>query len=99
MLKEDSVSQDLAVQRMKIYTLKTITSEGPDYIGIAVEGIKVVTALGSFSRACSMLVGLAYAVNLFYPKELRYAFEVLQKLLELDCSTCSTVPKSEKPQE
>ena len=33
-----------------------------------------------------MLVRLAYAVNLTYPKELRYTFEVL---LELDCSRLS----------
>lgn len=57
---EDSLSQDLAVQRMKIYNIKTNTLEGPDDIGIVVEGMKVLTALGNFPRACSMLVGLAY---------------------------------------
>lgn len=87
---EDSVSQDLAVQRTKIYNIKTTTPEGPDDIGIVVEGVKVLTALGNFPRACSMVVGLAYAVNLAYPKELRYTLEVFQKLLlELDCSKLS----------
>ncbi|KAF7657037.1 hypothetical protein LDENG_00032880, partial [Lucifuga dentata] len=87
---EDCVSQDLAVQRMKIYNIKTNTSEDPGDIGIVVDGIKVLTALGNFPRACSMLIGLTYAVNLAYPKELRYTLEVFQKLfLELDCSKLS----------
>lgn len=55
-------------------------------MGIVVEGVKVLTALGNFPRACSMLVGLAYALDLAYPKKLRYTLEVFQKLfLELDC--------------
>ncbi|XP_076879072.1 sterile alpha motif domain-containing protein 3-like isoform X2 [Brachyhypopomus gauderio] len=82
----DSVSQDLAVQKMKIYKIKTETSKGTADFGFVVEGVKVLTDLGNFARACSMLVGFAYAVDLAYPKELRYTFEVFQKLLlELDC--------------
>ncbi|XP_053529628.1 uncharacterized protein LOC128628817 [Ictalurus punctatus] len=94
---EDSVSQDLAVQRIKIYNIKSNTSEVPDDTGIVVEGVKVLIALGNFPRACSMLLGLTYAVNLAYPKELRYMFEVFQKLLlELDCSKLSPKPNSLK---
>lgn len=86
----DSVSQDLAVQRMTIYTIKSNGSEDPDDVGIIVEGQKVLTALGDLTRACSILIGLTYAVNLAYPKELKYTFEVFQKLLlELDCSKLS----------
>ncbi|KAK9541068.1 hypothetical protein VZT92_001144 [Zoarces viviparus] len=86
---EDSVSQDLAVQRMTIYTIKTNASEGPNDVGIVVEGMTVLPALDNFARACCMLVGLAYALNLAYPKELRYMFEVFQKVLGLDCSKLS----------
>ncbi|TWW77704.1 hypothetical protein D4764_12G0010940, partial [Takifugu flavidus] len=87
---EDTVSQDLAMQKIKIYSIRTGTSEDPDDVGIVIEGINVLTALGNFPRACSMLVGLIYVVNLAYPKELRYTFEVFQKvLLELDCSKLS----------
>ena len=38
---EDLVSQDLAVQKMKIYNMKTSTSEDPD-VGIVVDGIKAL---------------------------------------------------------
>ncbi|XP_038129181.1 uncharacterized protein LOC119781095 [Cyprinodon tularosa] len=87
---EDSVAQDLAVQRMKIYSIQSNLSEGTEDIGIVIDGTKVLTALGNFPRACAMLVGLTYAVNLAYPKELRYTFEAFQKLfLELDCSKLS----------
>ena len=86
---EDVLSQDLALQKMRIDTLKTSTSEDPD-VGIVVDGVKVLSALCNMPRACSMLVALAYAVNLAYPKELRYTFEAFQKLfLELDSSKLS----------
>uniref|UniRef100_A0AAQ5ZCV8 Uncharacterized protein n=1 Tax=Amphiprion ocellaris TaxID=80972 RepID=A0AAQ5ZCV8_AMPOC len=75
---------------LKIYNIKAKSLEDPDDIGIVVEGVKVLTALGNFSRACSLLIGLAYVLNLAYPKELRYTFEVFQKLLlELDSSKLS----------
>uniref|UniRef100_A0A674N2V3 Uncharacterized protein n=1 Tax=Takifugu rubripes TaxID=31033 RepID=A0A674N2V3_TAKRU len=73
-----------------IYSIRTGTSEDPDDVGIVIEGMKVLTALGTFPRAGSMLVGLIYAGTLAYPKELRYTSEVFQKvLLELDCSKLS----------
>uniref|UniRef100_A0A3P8Y9H4 Uncharacterized protein n=1 Tax=Esox lucius TaxID=8010 RepID=A0A3P8Y9H4_ESOLU len=59
--------------KINIYHIKTTTPEGPDDIGIVVEGVKVLTTLGNFPRACSMVIGLAYAVNLAYPKELDYS--------------------------
>ncbi|KAJ4946793.1 hypothetical protein JOQ06_008839 [Pogonophryne albipinna] len=84
---EDNVSQDLAAASMTIYRAKNNATED---IGIVVEGIKVLTALGTFPRACSLLIGLACALNLAYPKEIRQTLEVFQKLfLELDCSKLS----------
>ncbi|KAJ4935044.1 hypothetical protein JOQ06_007822 [Pogonophryne albipinna] len=85
--EEDNVSQDLVAARMTIYRAKNNATKD---IGIVVEGIKVLTALGTFPRACSLLIGLAYALNLAYPKEIRQTLEVFQKLfLELDCSKLS----------
>ncbi|XP_037832052.1 uncharacterized protein LOC108247045 isoform X3 [Kryptolebias marmoratus] len=85
----DDVSQDLSEQKMKIYKIKAAGSEVDD-IGIVLEGVRVMPALGTFPRACAMLVGLTYAVDLAYPKELRYTLEVFQKLfLELDCASLS----------
>lgn len=84
------MEQDLAVQGMKIYSIQNNLSQGTEDIGIVIDGTKVLTALGTFPRACAMLIGLTYAVNLGYPKELRYTFEAFQKLLlELDCSKLS----------
>ncbi len=84
------MAQDLAVQEMKIYSIQTNLSEGTEDIRIVIDGTKVLTALGNFPRACAMLIGLMYAVNLAYPKELRYTSEAFQKLfLELDCSKLS----------
>ncbi|TWW77734.1 hypothetical protein D4764_12G0011240 [Takifugu flavidus] len=85
---EDTVSQDLSMQ--KIYSIRTGPAEDPDDVSIVMEGMEVLTALGTFPRAGSMLVGLIYAGTLAYPKELRYTSEVFQKvLLELDCSKLS----------
>lgn len=75
---------------MKIYSIQTNLSEGTEDIGIVIEGTKVLTGLGNFPGACALLMGLTYAVNLAYPKELRYTFETFQKLfLEMDCSKFS----------
>ena len=84
------MAEDLTVQDMKIYRTQSHLSEGAEDIGIVIDGTKVLTALGNFPRACAMLIGLTYAVNLAYPKELRYTFEAFKKLfLKLDCSKLS----------
>ncbi|XP_034564514.1 uncharacterized protein LOC117830484 [Notolabrus celidotus] len=68
------------IRRIKIYQIKTDTSEGPNDIGIVVEGMKVLTTLGNLPRACAMLIGLAYAVNLAYPKKLRVSIKLRSTL-------------------
>ncbi|KAI5607349.1 sterile alpha motif domain-containing protein 3-like, partial [Silurus asotus] len=63
------------------------TSNSPKNIRIIIEGMEVITGLGDIARACSVLLGLTYVLNLDYPRQLKYTFEVFQKLiLELDDS-------------
>nr|XP_024656932.1 uncharacterized protein LOC112432662 [Maylandia zebra] len=59
---EDGVSQDLSEQRMKIYKIKAVGSEEDD-IGIVLEGVRVMPALGKFPRACAMLVSKLHALG------------------------------------
>ena len=75
----------------------TSATESPKDIGIVIEGVQVITDVGSIARACSILLGLTYVLNLDYPKQLKYAFEVFQKLfMELDASKLSNKVQSLK---
>ncbi|KAL6465686.1 hypothetical protein MHYP_G00258190 [Metynnis hypsauchen] len=75
-------------QTMNIFIVKKDgASEDDDYedIGIVLEGQEVLARFRNVSQACVALLGFIYALNLQYPKPLRYTFEVFQKLfLELD---------------
>lgn len=62
----------------------------PEDIGIVLEGQMILQDLYNFALAAAMLFGLMYALNLTYPTELKYTFEVLQKMfMELAGSTLS----------
>ncbi len=51
----------------------------------------MMTGLAGVAKACVFLLALIYAINLSYPKELRYSFEFFQKiLLELDSGKLSS---------
>ncbi|CAM4458235.1 unnamed protein product [Leuciscus chuanchicus] len=59
--------------------------DDPADVGIVLEGVEVMSELGNVAFAVVMLLGLVYALNLSYPQELKYTFEVLQKIImELD---------------
>ncbi|KAL7857968.1 hypothetical protein AOLI_G00180700 [Acnodon oligacanthus] len=54
-------------------------------VGIIIEGVKVLYDLGNVANAVCVLFGLMYVLDLSYPTNLKYTFEVLQKLvMELD---------------
>lgn len=59
--------------------------ENPEEVGIILEGVEVLDALGNVPFAVAMLLALVYVLNLSYPPELKYTFEALQKIImELD---------------
>ena len=58
-------------------------SEESEDIGVVLEGIRLLRDLDNISLAVAMLFGLMYALNISYPADLRYTFEVVQKILAL----------------
>lgn len=74
-----------------IYVVKEhASSDEVEDIGIVLEGIKVLKDLDNIALAVAMLFGLMYVLNLSYPADLRYTFEVIQKIwMELDATKLS----------
>ncbi|XP_020557693.3 uncharacterized protein LOC110014869 [Oryzias latipes] len=81
-MDEDSINDAIEETCVGIYVLKEQASsaEGKD-IGVVLEGIKLLQNLENVPMAVAMLFGLMYALNLSYPQNLRYTFEVLQKII------------------
>lgn len=57
----------------------------PAHVSVIIEGKEVMNDCKNVAKACLLLMGFIYAMNLSYPSKLKYTFEVFQKLfLELD---------------
>ena len=67
--------RDMSTQSMRIYVCHQ-----PDVVGIVIDGTPVLTGLGNLTRACCLLLGLTYALNLDYPPKHTKTFEVFQRL-------------------
>ncbi|XP_072573173.1 uncharacterized protein [Paramormyrops kingsleyae] len=92
----DFSSAEAAIKEMVIGVF-VIRYEGcevgdePADVGVVLEGVTALEGLGNVANGVALLIGLIYALNLSYPKELRYTFELLQKVfLELDGHKLST---------
>lgn len=73
-----------------IFTVKHQAQSKPHDIGIVLEGDIVIQDLDNVPLAISLLFGLIYALNMDYPPQLKYFFEVVQKvIMELDGGTLS----------
>ncbi|KAL2082779.1 hypothetical protein ACEWY4_022597 [Coilia grayii] len=74
-------------QAMKIGILEVTdsTNSGPHptvvNVAVVLEEEVVMDNLGDFTNAFMMLFGLLYALNMEYPKDLRYTFEAVQKII------------------
>ncbi|KAL6455862.1 hypothetical protein MHYP_G00357130 [Metynnis hypsauchen] len=80
----EDMSKALAGEVMKIMVNKAARTSDPASATILIEATEVLRGL-DLPRACALLMGLIYALNLSYPRQLRHTFEVFQKLLlELD---------------
>lgn len=57
----------------------------PVDVALVIDGSEVLTKCGNKTKACILLMGLIYALNLQYPSKLKNTFDFFQKVfLELD---------------
>ncbi len=72
--QEDEL-EDHTNEIMKLVVIHNPTvEENPADVCVVIEGIKVLTGCGNRTTACILLMGLIYAFNLEYPKNLKYTF-------------------------
>ncbi|XP_073348097.1 uncharacterized protein [Pagrus major] len=85
-LDDNTINEAIEYTTVGIYVVKEhASSDEVEDIGIVLEGIKVLQDLDNVALAVAMLFGLMYVLNLSYPANLRYTFEVIQKIwIELD---------------
>ena len=83
-MDENSLDEAIEDTVIGVYNHKAALSTD-DNIGVVLEGVKVLENLDNVPLAVVMLFGLLYCLNISYPANLRYTFEVLQKIvMELD---------------
>ncbi|XP_078138677.1 uncharacterized protein LOC139911820 [Centroberyx gerrardi] len=87
-VSKEAIKEDYAHHVLKIFVVHgNAAQEGhtPAHVSIIIEGKEVLDDCKSVAKACLLLMGFIYAMNLSYPPKLKYTFEVFQKLfLELD---------------
>ena len=85
-LDNNTINEAIENTTVEIYVVKEhASSDEVKDIGIALEGIKVLQHLDNVPLAVAMLFGLMYVLNLSYPADLCYTFEVIQMIwMEMD---------------
>ncbi len=87
-ISREAAQEDQSEQVLRICVFHTCEEdEGASNadVSIVVEGTEVLDNCGSVAKACLLLMGIIYAMNLSYPPKMKYTFELFQKLLlELD---------------
>lgn len=84
--------EDVWQHKMKIVVVRASYAQDPVDVSIVLDGKEIVTGCGNAAKACTLLMGLIYSLNLAYPLTLRYTFEVFQKLF-LDLDAIKLSPK------
>ncbi|KAL7868599.1 hypothetical protein SRHO_G00099830 [Serrasalmus rhombeus] len=69
-----NVEEELAAETMAVFLVRDESGQVGN-VGIVIEGSIVLDHLGDLSRGCCYLLGLTYALDLKYPKTLKYIFE------------------------
>ncbi|XP_016103268.1 uncharacterized protein [Sinocyclocheilus grahami] len=80
------IQEDLSSFVLNIFVVSKAREGGhKKQAGIAIEGTEVLFGIPSVAHACTYLMGLIYALEVSYPKKLKYTFKVFQKIfLELE---------------
>lgn len=82
-IEGNAISTDMQKWAMGIYVIGKENGDlgHHDDIGISVDGAIILDNIGSAAQACAVMLGVIYALNLAYPKELRHYYEFIQKVL------------------
>ncbi|KAL7868757.1 hypothetical protein SRHO_G00101410 [Serrasalmus rhombeus] len=87
---ETTESEEQVAKGVNIGILLIQEEEDVRDFSVVLEEQIVLNGIRDFPHAVAMLVGLLFALNIDYPKELRYTFEVIQKvLLNIGGEQCS----------
>ncbi|MEQ2280784.1 hypothetical protein AMECASPLE_023522 [Ameca splendens] len=78
--------EDHTDQTMKVLVVHNpLAEKDPAEVSVVIEGNRVLNGCGNRTKACVLLMGLIYGLNLEYPKMLKNTFAVFQKtFLEFD---------------
>ncbi|RXN38416.1 immunoglobulin light [Labeo rohita] len=67
---------DTTLHTLKILVVHGADGKDPVDVSIILEGKEILPGCHNTAKGCALLMGLIYALNLAYPRALRYTFEV-----------------------